>query len=31
MMTKRYTLETSRQTAQDTADRTIVNRVIQFA
>jgi Zn-dependent alcohol dehydrogenase len=31
MITKRYTLETSRQAVQDTADRTIITGVIEFA
>jgi threonine dehydrogenase-like Zn-dependent dehydrogenase len=31
MITKRYTLENSRQAVQDTADRTIITGVIEFA
>jgi threonine dehydrogenase-like Zn-dependent dehydrogenase len=31
MITKRYTLENSRQAVQDTADRTVVTGVIEFA
>ena len=31
MITKRYTLENSRQAVQDTADRTIITGVIAFA
>jgi S-(hydroxymethyl)glutathione dehydrogenase / alcohol dehydrogenase len=31
MITKRYTLQTSRQAVQDTADRTIITGVIEFA
>ena len=31
MITKRYTLENSRKAVQDTADRTIVSGVIEFA
>ena len=30
MITKRYTLENSRQAVQDTADRTIITGVIDF-
>jgi len=31
MITKRYTLENGRQAVQDTADRTIITGVIEFA